>query len=155
MIKVLKLELFLILVCVGSCLHLATNSSEPTYNADNYLEQLNARQQRLKSDMANIRKQIQELNVIINSTSITDDQKLTELNEGIADQRDALYNIETYLYPPFEIEPCKAVNLTDAQRERLQQQINKVNKSLNNMSSSIEECQDCPQIDEIKAQIRK
>lgn len=56
---------------------------------------------------------------------------------------------------PFEIEPCKQVNLTADQRDQLQKQINAVNQSLNNLQAQVDFCPECPQIQEIKLQIEK
>jgi hypothetical protein len=71
---------------------------------------------------------------------------LTALSEGMADERDTLYNIETYLNLPFEIEPCKTVNLTAEQRATLQKQIDTVNQSLTNLKAQVDFCPECPQI---------
>jgi hypothetical protein len=64
----------------------------------------------------------------------------------MADERDTLYNMSTYMNLPFEIEPCYPVNLTSEQRDQLQQQINNVNQSLINLQSQTNICQGCPQI---------
>jgi hypothetical protein len=64
----------------------------------------------------------------------------------MADERDTLYNIETYLNLPFEIEPCKTVNLTAEQRATLQKQIDTVNQSLTNLKAQVDFCPECPQI---------
>ncbi len=71
---------------------------------------------------------------------------MTALSEGMADERDTLYNIETYLNLPFEIEPCQTVNLTAEQRATLQKQIDTVNQSLTNLKAQVDFCPECPQI---------
>lgn len=47
---------------------------------------------------------------------------------------------------PFEIEPCKEVNLTAEQRSQLQTQIKATSQSLDNLKKKADECPDCPQI---------
>ena len=51
------------------------------------------------------------MNSLIKQSTISQDDKLAALNEGLADERDSLYNIETYLDRPFEIDPCQEVEL--------------------------------------------
>lgn len=36
------------------------------------------------------------MNKILNSSTLTIDDQLTAISEGMADERDSLYNIETY-----------------------------------------------------------
>lgn len=146
MITTLKLEAVLLLLGVAHCLHLAADAGEPKYDADNYLQDLDARQQRFEADVKDIRAQIDELNRTLSNSTLTPEQRLSTLSEGIADERDTLYNIETYLYEPFEIEPCRQVNLTEQQRATLQNQIEAVNRSLGNLSARAEFCPECPQI---------
>lgn len=38
---------------------------------------------------------------LIKESTIGENEKLAALNEGLADERDSLYNIETYLDRPF------------------------------------------------------
>ena len=54
---------------------------------------------------------------LIKESTIGENYKLAALNEGLADERDSLYNIETYLDRPFEIDPCQEVELNETQRE--------------------------------------
>ena len=92
------------------------------YDQDAYLAALQERQQRFNEDIDQIKLQIQEMDKLLEENTLPQDDKLAALNEGLADQRDSLYNIETYLDRPFEIEPCQEVELNDTQREILNEQ---------------------------------
>lgn len=151
----LKLIVAMMLAHLCVCLHLESTNDEEYYNADNYLSDLNKRQEKFKADVDSIRAQIQQINLTLNSSTLTPNERLTALSEGLADERDSLYNIETYLYQPFEIEPCRQVNLSSEQRNTLQQQIDVVNASLQNLSKEVDFCPECPQIKQIKAQVLK
>lgn len=70
---------------------------------------------------------------LIKESTIGENDKLAALNEGLADERDSLYNIETYLDRPFEIDPCQEVELNEIQRESLNNQILAVNASLQDL----------------------
>lgn len=70
------------------------------------------------------------MDALIKESTIGPNEKLASLNEGMADERDTLYNIETYLDRPFEIDPCQEVELNETQREELNNQISQVNTSL-------------------------
>lgn len=52
------IKIAVLLVAISNCLHLDTNTSSPKYNADNYLSDLNARQDKFNSDVLSIRAQI-------------------------------------------------------------------------------------------------
>lgn len=49
------------------------------------------------------------MNQLIQQNTAPPNQTLAALNEGMADERDSLYTIETYLDRPFEIDPCQEV----------------------------------------------
>lgn len=76
----IKLQLVLFLIAITSSLHLDNNLSQPKYSADNYLSDLNSRQDKFKSDVMNIKAQIQQLNQTLNSSSITPNERLTALS---------------------------------------------------------------------------
>lgn len=100
----LKVKLIaLLLVLSTQALHLAHEQTTNKYNATDYLRNLESRQQKFISDVNLIKKQIDDMNKILNSSTLTIDDQLTAISEGMADERDSLYNIETYLDLPFEI----------------------------------------------------
>jgi peptidoglycan hydrolase CwlO-like protein len=152
--KVAVLPLLLIQVLT---LHLPHFQSTPItyYNSTNYLTALEARQAQLQSDLQSIQNQISSINETLRNSSLVPNQRLSTLSEGIADERDSLYNIETYINLPFEIEPCYPINLSDTQRAQLQQQINNVNQSLINLQSQTTSCLNCSQVTEIQTQIKQ
>ena len=49
---------------------------------------------------------------VLNNTQLNPNQSLKVLSEGLADERDSLYNIETYLDRPTKYEACEKVQLT-------------------------------------------
>ena len=51
----------------------------------------------------------------------------------MADERDSLYNIETYLNTVSDIDPCRPCNLTDDQKTLMQNKVDKVRKSLQDL----------------------
>lgn len=63
---------------------------------------------------------------------------------------DSLYNIETYLNTVSDIEPCQPYNLTEEQKTKMQNKINSVKKSLDNLQSEVDFCPECNQIKWIK-----
>lgn len=142
----IKAELVFLIV-TASALRAAHQQTTAKYNAINYLSELEQRQNKFKADILSIRAQIDQMNKTLNSSTLTPNQQLTTLSEGMADERDTLYNIETYLNMPFEIEPCTCqLNLTADQRDKLQQQIDTVKQSLTNLSNQVDFCPECPQI---------
>lgn len=66
----LKAILFLLVLATQS-LHISHKQSAPTYNASNYLSELDQRQAQFKSDINLIRTQIDEMNKTLNSSTLT------------------------------------------------------------------------------------
>lgn len=50
-------------------------------------------------------------------------QQLSLLQEGLADERDSLYQIQQYLKLPFNERSCKCFNFTDDLKDKLRAEI--------------------------------
>jgi hypothetical protein len=64
---------------------------------------------RIKTEIESINKQLQ-----INPNDT--DYQTTVLQEGLAEERDALYNIEAFLTLPFDLRSCNCSSLSAQQR---------------------------------------
>ena len=101
-----------LVVCLAawtSALHSRHQQKEQVYDEEAYLQALQDRQDKFRGDIEQIRLQISSMDALIKESTMGSDDKLASLNEGLADERDSLYNIETYLDRPFEIDPCQEV----------------------------------------------
>lgn len=91
----------------------------------------------------------------LNNSQASPNKTLSVLSEGLADERDSLYNIETYLDRPTKYEPCQKVQLTEEQKKNLTAQVQKVRTQLEKLDSKLNFCKTCPEIKELKAEVLK
>lgn len=47
------------------------------------------------------------MNDVLNSNTLNENEQLTTLEEGLADERDSILTIEDYMNQKSEIEPCQ------------------------------------------------
>lgn len=57
-------------------------------------------------------------------------KKLQILQEGLADERDALISIQQYLNLPLNERSCQCFNFTKEMKEKIQMQLNNVKQSI-------------------------
>ncbi len=82
------------------------------FNAEKYLSDLSQTQKKLQDDLNEVKEQIDSLNEELANTSDDPNEQLKKYNEGIADERDSIYNIQNYLNLPFDTRFCEEHNLT-------------------------------------------
>lgn len=93
--------------------------------------------------MYKIKQQIDQLKNQLNSTGISSQDQVVALQEGLAEERDALYNVEQFLNLPFNLTPCNSTSLSKQQRDSLRNQSNSVANSLEQLKAEIVECRNC------------
>lgn len=89
----INIAIVLILAVVTNSLHLNHQQSDQQYNSTNYLSELSKIEARFKNDISNIKEEINQINNALNSSTLPANEQLTLLAEGMADERDSLYNI--------------------------------------------------------------
>jgi hypothetical protein len=101
-------------------------SSDKEYDNAIYYNELNGIQTKLNTDLNNIKDQFTRINLQLNNTNISSSAQVIFLQESLADERDALFNIQNYLNVPFALRSCQCVNLTQPQKDSLKIQIQNV-----------------------------
>lgn len=101
MFRPLVQGLFVYLSVAVSALHFKHLQTNNTYDSEAYLKALEAREDTFLKDITMINLQIADMKMVIENSTTSQNEKLAALNEGLADERDSLYNIETYLDRPF------------------------------------------------------
>jgi hypothetical protein len=56
----------------------------------------------------------------------------------LANERDSLFNLQTYLNVPFALRSCQCLNLTQPQKDQLSAQIQEVQTSINALQLALE-----------------
>jgi hypothetical protein len=56
---------------------------------------------------------------IFDNTTITNNVKLVQASEGIADERNTLYDMQQILKLPWQLRECKCANLDQANRDKV------------------------------------
>jgi hypothetical protein len=90
--------------------------------------------------MIKIKSQINDLNGKLNSVDSNSSQYLVLLSEGLAQERDALYNVEIFMRLPFQLRACNCSSLTANQRDSLRNQTMEVNNSLQDLKKQLVDC---------------
>jgi DNA repair ATPase RecN len=99
-------------------LHLQTvESNSNVYNKNLYLQELNSIQNRFKSDLEAIKAKFTKINEELKQTNASSSSQVIKLQETLAEERDALYNVQKYLSLPFALKSCECLNFTDAQKK--------------------------------------
>lgn len=99
-------------------LHLQTvETNSNVYNKNLYLQELNSIQSRFKSDLEAIKAKFTKINEELKQTNASSSSQVIKLQETLAEERDALYNVQKYLSLPFALKSCECLNFTDAQKK--------------------------------------
>ena len=125
---IIMITFFMIInLTFGLQLHL--QSSPPPsniYNQSQYLQNLTSIQNTFKKDIMKIQATFTTLNSYLNNTNISSSSQIIKLQQTLASESNALYNIQKYLSVPFALKSCECLNFTAKQRSQLQSQVNKV-----------------------------
>ena len=73
----------------------------------------------------------------------------------MAEERDALYNVEVFLNLPFNFTPCNSTRLSANQRDSLLREVDEVNKSLALLKNQIVDCEDCKSTTEVSFDVER
>lgn len=99
-------------------LHLqATQENSNVYNKNLYLQELSSIQSRFKSDLEAIKAKFTKINEELKQTNASSSSQVIKLQETLAEERDALYNVQKYLSLPFALKSCECLNFTDVQKK--------------------------------------
>lgn len=90
-------------------------------------------QRRFTNDLNSIKDQFTKINLKLADTNISASEKVIYLQENLANERDSLYNVQNYLNVPFALRSCQCVNVTQEEKDTLEQQINTVQKSISDL----------------------
>ncbi len=74
--------------------------------------------------------------------------KITQLQETLADERDAIYTVEQKLNQPFALISCQCLNLTDELKEQLQAQIAQTESEVSSLNAAIHKHYENPACDD-------
>lgn len=94
------------------------------------MQQLESIQNRYKGDLQAIRAKFVQINLGLNATNASSSSQVIALQETLAEERDALYNLQQYLALPFALKSCECLNFTPEQRQDLQAQVGEVSKEI-------------------------
>ena len=81
------------------------------YNENDYLQELQDRENNLKDSLDQIKTQFTQLQNSIKQLNDTDQQDIA-LQETLARERDSLYNVEQLINAPFNYTPCNSTQLS-------------------------------------------
>jgi hypothetical protein len=84
---------------------------------------LKSTQATFKKDIDEIKRKVTLLNQELKKDGSNKTYQIVKLQEGLADERDSLYNVETGIKLPFQLRSCQSYNLTDSQRQQMKTQI--------------------------------
>lgn len=119
-------------------LHAASPQDPKIYDEDAYLTSLAKTQEMLANDVKAIQSKFKDINLRLKGTNISDSEKLIFLQESMANERDSLFNLQTYLNVPFALRACQCLNLTQQQKDQLTAQIQDVQTSINTLESALD-----------------
>ena len=105
-LKMTAFVFILSLFLFSSGLHAPSHSVAKKYSEDQYISALASKQDNFKKQMLDIKKEIDEIDKIIDYDNATVGYKLFKLEQFMADQRDSLYKVENDLTLPFELQQC-------------------------------------------------
>jgi|JI9StandDraft_2_1071091.scaffolds.fasta_scaffold274875_1 peptidoglycan hydrolase CwlO-like protein len=95
----------------------ANETATNVYNKNLYLQELEKIQAQFKSDLQSVQAKFIKINQELNSTNASSSSQVIKLQETLAEERDALYNIEKYLSLPYALKSCECLNFTEAQKK--------------------------------------
>lgn len=130
--------------------------------ADNKPYDENANQAALESKIRIYREDLRRLREAANQIkrTITNNRAnttlgISTLTEGMALERDILFNIESYLTLPFGVSKCDCYSFSDAEKNRLNKDIQNIKESLNSLNRVTSGVPQCDQIQPIKGEVRR
>lgn len=80
---------------------------------------------------------------------------IASLQEGIANERDILYNIAGYLTLPFGVSKCDCYSFSTEEKTKLNGDIKRVKESIESLSRVVNTVPDCGQINDVKKEVLK
>lgn len=95
----------------------ANETATNVYNKNLYLQELEKIQAQFKSDLQSVQAKFIKINQELNSTNASSSSQVIKLQETLAEERDALYNIGKYLSLPYALKSCECLNFTEAQKK--------------------------------------
>ncbi len=98
---------------------------------------MNGIQGRLDDDLKKIQDQFTNINNQLNTTNITASAQIIILQESLANERDALFNIQKYLNVPFALRSCQCINVTQIQKDNLKAQIDNASAEIKILEGKI------------------
>lgn len=80
---------------------------------------------------------------------------ISSLTEGMAFERDILYNIQSYLNLPFGVSKCDCYSFSDSEKKRLVNDIKNIKDSFDSLARVVGAIPQCEQISKIKSEVRR
>lgn len=105
--------------------------------------------------MAEVKSQIEIVGKILDNSTMTNSVKVVEASEGIADERNTLYDMQQILKIPFELRECKCAQLDQAKRAEVTAKIQSISSVIASTRQSLKKCKEdrCPRYEEIALEL--
>ncbi len=98
-----------------SSLH--AQADKPVYDEQRYLVDLAQKQNAFKQKVTEIQNDFAGINMMLNDTNISQNEKTIKLSEALADERDSLISAQSQLNLPYELKSCQCLNLTEQKKK--------------------------------------
>lgn len=126
-----RLLVAVILVIGASSLKAKHAQTLQNYSVEEYLGSLADLDKKVRADWGEIRKLISATKDRLNTVNISNAERVSILEESMAEERDVLGRIESYVGLPFGLKPCaKSFNLTDYDRREIAAQLEHIRESI-------------------------
>lgn len=87
--------------------------------------------------------------------SQNDNTRVQLFQESLAEERDILHRVETYLSFPFSISVCQCLNVSARLKAEARKTIARMEQQLRKLHGALAECQHCPMVQDLQLQADK
>lgn len=108
-------------------------AADPVYNADTNLAALQEKFNTYKLDLKRLRGAANNIRRTLANNKANSTLGVAALQEGMANERDILFNVEGYLTLPFGVSKCDCYALTSGERNRVNDDIKSIKENLNSL----------------------
>lgn len=108
-----------------------------------------------REDLRRLRQAANDIKRTISNNRANTTLGISTLQEGIALERDILFNIQSYLTLPFGVSKCDCYSFSDSEKNRLNKDIQGIRDSLNSLGRVVSGVPQCEQVQSIKSEVRR
>lgn len=133
-----------------------SNQLPPFYSETGYQTELLSRQTQLQDSISNLEQQLGEIDKKLQDVDTATTSKIVILEEGMAEQRDSLFNIQQSLNLPFSMKKCECKTLSEEEKLNIQNQIGLIVSSVETLQADLQKCSenDCPKYEQLAEEIK-